>query len=50
MDSPIKTYVYEVLYSDGSEFIKEVSTLKELKELHEEIESLERHISQILNS
>ncbi|MGK7947002.1 MAG: hypothetical protein AB4058_21290 [Microcystaceae cyanobacterium] len=50
MDSPIKTYVYEVSYSDGSEFIKEVSTLNELRELHEEIESLERHISQILNS
>lgn len=47
MDSPIETYIYEVTYTDGSEFVKEVATLDELKKLHEEIQSLEKHMSAI---
>lgn len=48
MDSPIETYIYEVTYTDGSEFTKEVTSLKELKELHREIELLETHMRKLL--
>jgi len=48
MDSPIETYIYEVTYTDGSEFVKEVASLEELKILHEEIQLLERHMRELL--
>lgn len=48
MNSPLETYIYEVTYTDGSEFVKEVSTLEELKSLHEEIQILERHMRELL--
>lgn len=47
MDSPISTYTYEVTYSDGSEFVREVDSLDELRELHREIRVLEQHMSRI---
>ncbi|SEI87332.1 hypothetical protein SAMN05421831_11444 [Allopseudospirillum japonicum] len=48
MDSPIETYIYEVTYTDGSEFIKEVDTLEELRSLHDEIQLLEKHMRELL--
>jgi len=39
-----QSFVYEVTYSDGTEFAKELDTLEQLKELHEEIEMLENHM------
>lgn len=48
MNSPIETYIYEVTYSDGSEFIKEVDTLEELSALHDEIQMLEKHMRELL--
>lgn len=39
-----QSFIYEVTYSDGAEFAKELNTLEELRELHEEIEMLEKHM------
>ena len=39
-----QSFVYEVTYSDGTEFAKELDTLEQLKKLHEEIEMLENHM------
>lgn len=47
MDSPIETFIYEVTYTDGSEFTKEVGTLDELKVLHTQIQALEKHMSSL---
>lgn len=45
MDSPLETYIYEVTYTDGSEFMREVSSLEDLRYLHQEIQLLEEHMS-----
>lgn len=50
MDSPIEAYIYEITYTDGSEFTKEVSTIQELKSLHEQIQCLEKHMRKILGN
>lgn len=47
MTSPIESYLYQVTYSDGSEFEKSVSTLDELRELHKQIEILTEHMNKL---
>ncbi|MEM9242807.1 MAG: hypothetical protein AAGA27_01960 [Pseudomonadota bacterium] len=44
MDSPLETYIYEITYTDGSEFSSEVKTIDELKNLHQQIQKLEEHM------
>jgi hypothetical protein len=43
--APSRSFVYEVTYSDGSEFARSVTTLDELRSLHTAIERLARHVS-----
>lgn len=46
--SPLTTsYIYQVSYSDGSEFEKPVATLDELRLLHDQITVLVNHMSQL---
>ena len=47
MTSPMESYLYQITYSDGSEFEKSVSSLKELKELHKQIEILTEHMNSL---
>jgi hypothetical protein len=49
MTSPIESYLYQVTYSDGSEFEKSVSTLDELRKLHNQIEILTEHMNNLSN-
>ncbi|RCK38632.1 hypothetical protein TH25_25530 [Thalassospira profundimaris] len=44
MRNPAESFVYEISYSDGSEFSKEVTSMSELKELHKQISTLEKHM------
>jgi hypothetical protein len=50
LSSPIENFIYEITYSDGSEFERPVATLKELRELHTEIEYLARHMATLTAS
>ncbi|HUG90600.1 MAG TPA: hypothetical protein VML55_07195 [Planctomycetaceae bacterium] len=43
--SPRESYVYEITYSDGSEFSREVGSLEDLRELHERIQLLTDHLN-----
>jgi len=47
MTSPTESYLYQVTYSDGSEFEKSVSDLEELKKLHNQIEVLTKHMNNL---
>ncbi len=47
MSSPIESYLYQVTYSDGSEFEKSASNLEELKKLHEQIAILTEHMNNL---
>ncbi len=47
MASPMESYLYQVTYSDGSEFEKSVSSLDGLKLLHEQIEILTKHMNKL---
>lgn len=47
MSNPQESYVYEITYSDGSLFSKDVASLDELRTLHEQITSLEAHMRKI---
>lgn len=47
MEFPIESYIYEVTYSDGSEFSKQVESLVDLKVLHSQIQALEKHMSNL---
>lgn len=49
MSSPIESYLYQVTYSDGSEFEKSASDLEELKKLHEQIVILTEHMNNLCN-
>lgn len=42
--TPTETFVYEITYSDGSEFERAVATLDELKSLPAAIDRLARHV------
>lgn len=47
MDSPAESYLYEVMYSDGTSSEREVCTLDQLTEIHHQVHRLTEHISQI---
>jgi len=47
MSSPIESYLYQVVYSDGSEFEKSVNNLNELKKLHKQIVKLTEHMNKL---
>lgn len=40
-----ESYLYEITYSDGTEFEREVATLDELRTLHNQIDQLATHIN-----
>jgi hypothetical protein len=46
-DSPTENYIYEITYSDGSEFERPVSSLEDLRKLHLDIERLAQHITSL---
>ncbi len=43
-------YIYQITYSDGEEFSRIVDTMNGLKELHQQIQLLQSHITQLSNS
>lgn len=45
MDYPTESYVYEITYSDGTEFERAVDSIEELKKLHEQIVILTDHMN-----
>lgn len=50
MDNPAEEFVYEVTYTDGSEFRKEVSSVEAMQSLHGQILALEQHMKGIVAS
>lgn len=48
MNDPIQDYLYQITYSDGTEFEKVASSLSSLKTLHGQVEMLSEHLSQII--
>ncbi len=44
---PSASYIYQIVYSDGSEFERSVSSLDELKHLHGQIKALADHMNRI---
>jgi hypothetical protein len=47
MDNPTESYVYQVIYSDGSEFEQSVASLERLRELHRQITTLADHMNKL---
>jgi len=47
MDDPQASYIYEVTYSDGTEFERNVPSVEALKELHAQVEALAVHVSNL---
>ena len=47
MDAPQESYLYQITYSDGSEFEKTVSSIQELSALHRQIELLSDHMNSL---
>lgn len=47
MTSPIESYLYQVTYSDGSEFEKSLDNLGELRRLHGQIVILTEHMNKL---
>jgi hypothetical protein len=47
MTSPIESYLYQVTYSDGSEFEKSLDNLSELRRLHGQIVILTEHMNKL---
>lgn len=47
MDDPRASYMYQVTYSDGTEFERTVASVQELKELHAQVEALAAHVSKL---
>lgn len=47
MTSPIESYLYQITYSDGSEFEKSVDDVADLKILHEQIVILTEHMNKL---
>ena len=43
----IENFIYEITYSDGTEFERQVNTLDELRTLHATIDRLARHVTAI---
>jgi hypothetical protein len=50
MNTPRTTYVYQVTYTDGSEFEETIFTISKLKELHNELRLLCDHMVQLSNT
>lgn len=48
-DAPVRreSYNYEITFSDGSEFARNLSSVEELKTLNQQVERLARHMSSI---
>lgn len=44
---PVENFIYEITYSDGTEFERPVTSVEELRVLHLQIERLARHIGTI---
>ncbi len=44
-DSPRKSFSYQVTYSDGTEFEREMNSVEELNSLHQQIASLAKHMA-----
>jgi len=47
MDEPQANYIYEVTYSDGTEFERNVASIEALKELHAQVEALAAHVGNL---
>ncbi len=45
--APTENFIYEITYSDGSDFERQVSTLDELRALHHAIERLTEHVTSL---
>jgi hypothetical protein len=45
MDDPTESFVYQITYSDGSEFELTVGSIEELKALHAQITTLANHMN-----
>lgn len=43
--SPAEDFIYEITYSDGTDFERPVATLDELRALHHQIDRLVQHVS-----
>lgn len=48
MDNPVESYLYQVTFSDGSEFERVVSSLEGLKSLHQQMTLLADHMTRLL--
>ena len=47
MQNPTESYLYHVIYSDGTEFEQSAASLQKLKELHNNIQQLSNHINRL---
>jgi len=47
MDTPIESYLYQVTYSDGSEFEQVAASLDDLRSLHDQISALADHMNDL---
>lgn len=48
--APVEGFLYEITYSDGTEFERPVGTLDDLRDLHCQIERLAQHVSALAKS
>jgi hypothetical protein len=44
-EASVESFLYQITYSDGTEFERPVATLDELRTLHQQIERLAQHMS-----
>jgi hypothetical protein len=49
-DTPSSSYVYNVVFSDGAEFERDVTSIEELTELHRQIAALSEHMNALNRS
>lgn len=47
MDTPVESYLYQITYSDGSEFERTALSLDDLKGLHSQITALAEHMNSL---
>jgi hypothetical protein len=47
-DAPTESFAYEITYSDGSTFERDVATISQLRELHARIESMVVHVESLV--
>ncbi len=48
MNEPKNSYLYQITYSDGTEFEKAIGSMEKLRDLHRQIELLTSHMNKIL--